>query len=454
MFTSILVCAHSGGFGIWVRAVRSRWLILPVILAAAPAAWAVSWSIENVDEARIWVNDSVTLALGKDGTPHIGHSLNKDQYCHYAYKSGEDWIIEVVDRFPSGWGASIALDATGTPAMAYRLDMENLAFARRTPAGWVHEVVGAEYDAPCPLIYSSDGVPHIFYSELGSPWSLMHAWKPSGVWKTEVVDPAPVSGFDTSVALDREQRAHICHWVSVAEGVAHQNYTYWDGTNWNTEVIDSGVGGCNVFNSGIAVARNGDVHMAWQVHRCASSGALRYALRTATGVTVTTIDSGFSRYSAGCSLVLDRTGLPHIVYGTLGEIVGGDSQLRYAHLDDAGNWVIEVVDNDGDCGELSSLVIDPLGYLHTAYYAGDGTTQDGWVRYARTLEPVAHPLGDLNCDGAINAFDIDPFVLALTGREAYEAAFPACDYLLADINEDGAVNAFDIDPFVQLVTGD
>jgi hypothetical protein len=63
--------------------------------------------------------------------------------------------------------------------------------------------------------------------------------------------------------------------------------------------------------------------------------------------------------------------------------------------------------------------------------------------------------GDLNCDGLINAFDIDPFVLALTSGPtyvAYYAAFPHCDHMLADCNGDGAVNAFDIDPFVQCLT--
>ncbi len=61
--------------------------------------------------------------------------------------------------------------------------------------------------------------------------------------------------------------------------------------------------------------------------------------------------------------------------------------------------------------------------------------------------------GDLNCDGAVNAFDIDPFILALTDPTAYAATWPACDVQLADINGDGTVNAFDIDPFVALLTG-
>jgi probable HAF family extracellular repeat protein len=62
-------------------------------------------------------------------------------------------------------------------------------------------------------------------------------------------------------------------------------------------------------------------------------------------------------------------------------------------------------------------------------------------------------LGDLNCDGFVNAFDIDPFVLALTNPSGYASAYPNCDIMRADANGDGAVNAFDIDPFVVLLIG-
>ena len=61
--------------------------------------------------------------------------------------------------------------------------------------------------------------------------------------------------------------------------------------------------------------------------------------------------------------------------------------------------------------------------------------------------------GDLNCDGSVNVFDIDPFVRALTDPPGYEQAYPHCDIMLADANCDGLVNAFDIDPFVLCLTG-
>jgi hypothetical protein len=61
--------------------------------------------------------------------------------------------------------------------------------------------------------------------------------------------------------------------------------------------------------------------------------------------------------------------------------------------------------------------------------------------------------GDMNCDGTLNGFDIDPFVLALTDPTAYAVAYPICMRSLADVNGDGAVNGFDIDPFVSRLTG-
>ena len=65
----------------------------------------------------------------------------------------------------------------------------------------------------------------------------------------------------------------------------------------------------------------------------------------------------------------------------------------------------------------------------------------------------SYTFGDLNCDGTVNLFDIDAFVLALTDSTGYDAAYPDCDRSLADIDKNGDVNLFDIDPFVELLTG-
>jgi hypothetical protein len=69
-------------------------------------------------------------------------------------------------------------------------------------------------------------------------------------------------------------------------------------------------------------------------------------------------------------------------------------------------------------------------------------------------ETPTYGLGDMNCDGAVSAADIDGFVLALTGgADAYAAAYPDCAFSNADCNGDDVVSAADIDAFVGLLTG-
>ncbi|MFH1749122.1 MAG: dockerin type I domain-containing protein [Planctomycetota bacterium] len=65
----------------------------------------------------------------------------------------------------------------------------------------------------------------------------------------------------------------------------------------------------------------------------------------------------------------------------------------------------------------------------------------------------AYGRGDMNCDGNINAYDIDGFICALSPTCDYEGMFPDCNRQLADCNGDGDVNAYDIDTFIMLVGG-
>ncbi|MCG3128427.1 MAG: hypothetical protein CHACPFDD_03315 [Phycisphaerae bacterium] len=61
--------------------------------------------------------------------------------------------------------------------------------------------------------------------------------------------------------------------------------------------------------------------------------------------------------------------------------------------------------------------------------------------------------GDMNCDGSVDGFDVDGFVLALTDPAGYADTYPECDIGRADVDGDGSLSGFDIDPFVELLTG-
>ena len=75
----------------------------------------------------------------------------------------------------------------------------------------------------------------------------------------------------------------------------------------------------------------------------------------------------------------------------------------------------------------------------------------GRVRETQIPAAPQYEIGDLNCSGGVDAFDIDPFILALLNPSQYAIDYPDCDANLADINYSSAVDAFDIDPFIACV---
>ncbi|RIK67496.1 MAG: hypothetical protein DCC65_06615 [Planctomycetota bacterium] len=59
--------------------------------------------------------------------------------------------------------------------------------------------------------------------------------------------------------------------------------------------------------------------------------------------------------------------------------------------------------------------------------------------------------GDMNCDGVVNALDIEGFILALTDRAVYESRFPDCSYLNGDLDGDGLVTHLDMQGLLDLL---
>ncbi|MGE0479719.1 MAG: hypothetical protein AB7Q17_04525 [Phycisphaerae bacterium] len=84
--------------------------------------------------------------------------------------------------------------------------------------------------------------------------------------------------------------------------------------------------------------------------------------------------------------------------------------------------------------------------LHDLWLQTDKASPTAMHSQSRTLAPFVR--ADVNCDGALNNFDIDPFVLAIVDPAGYAAAYPGCSRFSADVNADGRIDNFDIEPFV------
>ena len=57
----------------------------------------------------------------------------------------------------------------------------------------------------------------------------------------------------------------------------------------------------------------------------------------------------------------------------------------------------------------------------------------------------------MNCDGVVDFFVIDPFVLAIFNADAYALNYPNCNHMAGDMNGDGVVDFFDIDGFLDCI---
>lgn len=69
-----------------------------------------------------------------------------------------------------------------------------------------------------------------------------------------------------------------------------------------------------------------------------------------------------------------------------------------------------------------------------------------------TLTRIPAIPADMNWDGEVNNFDIDPFVFGLTNPVLYTAIYGYSPLYPGDVNRDGELNNFDIDAFIDCLT--
>jgi hypothetical protein len=94
----------------------------------------------------------------------------------------------------------------------------------------------------------------------------------------------------------------------------------------------------------------------------------------------------------------------------------------------------------GPAGALSTRNIDDYDLTAGAAEFTNNQGESGTISYL--CDPC-----DMNCDGAVNAFDIEPFLDLLFGPDK------PCGRCTGDVNGDGSIDAFDIEPFLECLFG-
>lgn len=116
------------------------------------------------------------------------------------------------------------------------------------------------------------------------------------------------------------------------------------------------------------------------------------------------------------------------------------------------------VDNDGDIDANDIALLTDNSSVD--YYVLDGGPSSSFngmdvATGSATTDPCAGAVvGDSNCDGTVNNFDIDCFVLSIVDPDAWQTSCQQNNCVFEcvnDTNGDGVVNNFDIDSFVLCV---
>jgi hypothetical protein len=172
---------------------------------------------------------------------------------------------------------------------------------------------------------------------------------------------------------------------------------------------------------------------------------------------------------------LEASGTIAFTQFDVGFIPSGSHELKWEYAKDATSstgadtvWIDDLSIAVDNAAWADVIALTPVGATSTgwtptsasnqakvrvrAFY--DGTLYGNWDYSNANFAIVPGPtLGDLDCNGIVNAGDVNPFVTALVDPAGYAASYPGCAISRGDTNTDSFVNGDDIEPFLVILLG-
>jgi hypothetical protein len=228
-----------------------------------------------------------------------------------------------------GTKPALAVTPEGQPYIIYMLERFQGWAKIATIEGdsWqVNTLASGYFYGPPDIAIGDDGIPHASFHDHQYQDAVYATLTADGAWTVSQAGDAGHDGWDNRVTVDAPGRPHM---VAVdPEGSGIEYYRLDDDGSWQVEQI--------------------------------GSGPLTYKYATAVAV--------------------HPDGTPHISYYDQREL-----SLRLATRS-ADGWSIETVDNEGDTGLFSHIMIDAAGGVHLSYLERTSATS-GNVKYAYRSTP-------------------------------------------------------------------
>ncbi len=219
-------------------------------------------------------------------------------------------------------------------------------------AAWTTEAVDApknftNFFQRAIVLEKTTNRPHIAYG--GD--HLYHVYFDGTQWQYEIVDNSPGVGQYASISIDSNNKAYISYRDNINADLKYATNT---SGSWVTSIIDS-AGDVGQYAS-IALDSNNKVHISYNVN-----AALKYATNTSDSWVISTIDSTGS-VGSYTSIAIDSNNKAHISYRD-----NTNTDLKYA-TNASDSWVMSTIDSAGDVGQYTSIALDSNNKAHISYY--------------------------------------------------------------------------------------
>ena len=326
-------------------------------------------------------NGKSAIALDPQQQPHVSYQ-SADYRLHHAWLSGRKWQNEVVDDTGDcGSWNSIAVDNLGRVHISYHSERMNpyrqvLSHAVFDGVQWqITDVGDGGYSTSIALgtnghaqilHYGNSGITLKFSKFDGNAWDTQDTGLGGGLWF-----------FPTALALDSDDTAHITYTARGGEDSA--NYARQDSGMWESEILDSQVGG-NLATS-LALDSLGRPHVAEAFQQT-------IRLRWFDGLQWLSEDifdePDVPQYPDAVALAFDEHDRPHILFSTFFSVGGGGVNVTVYTYFDGVDWRGILVDKK-NAGFNVAVAVDGNRVVHGLYRLGRGNRST--LKYAQITLP-------------------------------------------------------------------